>query len=392
MAMYRAQQCNIKQFFCAREQNQSQSPMSASDALVRVGPWTLQRVLGRGEFGTVFEGVHDSASVSGPLSGSFAIKVASHSGPRAGKSAQSRAAAILHHEYVLLNVRFKPPSPHLPRLAPKDAYGDDGKHRWVAMQLLGETLETRAARASLTWQQVASVMRQALRALRYVHEHGVVYVDVKPENFLFGPAGAGDALFLCDFGLAQIVRPGAAATSNGTPLYSSLAAHLGKPLSPHNDIESLEYLFFSLLASAPALPWFSATSLKDADRIKAATTVDQLVDALIRAGWQANSEPVRAFVAFHELRTAGSSSSSSIVPYDALESVFASSRGEEDGDERHLQQEQEQEPEQEQEQERPKRASPSRKRASPPSRKRVSPRRKRVSPSRKRASPSRKRA
>ena len=102
-------------------------------------------------------------------------------------------------------VNFKyPGSDHLARL-PKNAYGDDGRFRWVAMQLLGRTLAQaiEIAGGMVPWPTVASVAIQALRALQYIHGKGFVYVDVNPGNFLCGRAedGLENRLFLCDFGL-----------------------------------------------------------------------------------------------------------------------------------------------------------------------------------------------
>lgn len=108
-----------------------------------------------------------------------------------------------------LPVNFKVPGcAHLAGL-PKDAYGEDGCYRWIAMQLLGRTLADglEAAGGRIGWPTVAAVAVQAVAALRYVHAKGFVYVDVNPGNLMCGRAedGLADTLFLCDFGLTGAV-------------------------------------------------------------------------------------------------------------------------------------------------------------------------------------------
>ena len=54
----------------------------------------------------------------------------------------------------------------------------------------------------LTERDVASVLRQVLHALAFLHRSGVIHRDVKPENILLGPNGV---VKLGDFGLARDV-------------------------------------------------------------------------------------------------------------------------------------------------------------------------------------------
>ena len=59
----------------------------------------------------------------------------------------------------------------------------------------------------LSERRVCAIVAQVLRAVEYLHGHGVVHRDIKPENFLFASREPGAALKVIDFGLSKLLDP-----------------------------------------------------------------------------------------------------------------------------------------------------------------------------------------
>mmetsp|Transcript_11245 Transcript_11245/g.33757 ORF Transcript_11245/g.33757 Transcript_11245/m.33757 type:complete len:736 (+) Transcript_11245:214-2421(+) len=120
---------------------------------------------------------------------------------------------------------------------------------------------------------LAGIAVEALNILENIHARGYVHGDVKPENFVMtqhsrlNSTDDAPRLLLLDLGLAQRFRhpPGSTHANTrcsyrcepdvfrGTGRYASLHAHLGRAVSPRDDLESLVYTLAFLVSRQ--LPW-----------------------------------------------------------------------------------------------------------------------------------------
>lgn len=122
-----------------------------------------------------------------------------------------------------------------------------------------------------------------------IHERGLIYRDIKPDNFLVDRA-TGTHLYLIDFGMAkwwwrdpqtkQHIPYRERKSLSGTARYMSVNTHLGREQSRRDDLESLGHVFFYFLRGT--LPWQglrAATNKEKHERIgskKQCTTIAEL--------------------------------------------------------------------------------------------------------------------
>ncbi|CAN0072002.1 unnamed protein product, partial [Hapterophycus canaliculatus] len=172
---------------------------------------------------------------------------------------------------------------------PVGGYGEDQNLRYLVMSRLGPDVEAAQGKGE-AWSlaQKAGYARQMLALLRTLHEKcKMVFVDVKPENFMFGLAGSAneDKIFLIDFGLSsRYTGPGGTikpqeqrAQVQGTPEFLSLKCHGGASAGRCDDLESLGYVIVSMLKEgSTVLPWSGSTSVASGLAVKKSTTLEAL--------------------------------------------------------------------------------------------------------------------
>lgn len=152
-------------------------PTESQDALpvgtVVNGSWKLERVLGKGSFGFVYE----ARLVSHPEKGTFALKVVPVVGTgtnKLKKTNQSMQLALLYKEYCLYQMHFNGAgNDHVPlAVVPGGIYEQGATYASLAMPLLGRTLnqirEDMGGR--LPWNAVAYIAVQMVRGVRGVGE------------------------------------------------------------------------------------------------------------------------------------------------------------------------------------------------------------------------------
>jgi calcium-dependent protein kinase len=169
---------------------------------------------------------------------------------------------------------------------------EDHRNIYLAMELCtgGELFERIIQQGSFGEGDAATVMQQALRAVRYMHEHKIAHRDLKPENFLFQSEApiCDNVLKLIDFGLAcnfKDDRP--MATRAGTPYYVSPQVLTGK-YDHQCDIWSCGVIMFIMLCGYP--PFYGQSDREVLDKVRQGTL------SFRDADWKAISEDAKELV------------------------------------------------------------------------------------------------
>jgi serine/threonine protein kinase len=206
--------------------------------------WTLERLLGVGGMGGVYEARHRNGARA-------AIKVlhpdlARHEEVRLRFQREGYAANSVEH-------------PGAVKVLDDDVItsGPDEGTAYIVMELLeGETLEDRLERGDLVGErEFLAIAEQVLEVLAAAHAHGVVHRDLKPENLFFARSedGGPPRVKVLDFGLARLLAGQAITTHGlalGTPSYMSPEQASGRILDidGRTDLFSLAATGFRLVA------------------------------------------------------------------------------------------------------------------------------------------------
>ncbi len=211
--------------------------------LERLGPYRLDRRIGRGGMGTVYAATTD---VTGET---VAVKVltALH-GPEDGF--HDRFAAEIESLRMLSH-------PNIVRIL---GYGDDDGSRYYAMELIdGCSLQEALEQGrSFSWEEATRIGIQICRALKHAHDRGIIHRDIKPANLLLTTDGT---IKLSDFGIAKLFgNSGMTADGGviGTAEYMAPEQADGRPTTYRSDLYSLGGVLYALLAGRPP---FRAKSL-----------------------------------------------------------------------------------------------------------------------------------
>ena len=102
-----------------------------------------------------------------------------------------------------------------------DSFEDnDAVHLLMDLCEGGELLSGIRRGRSYTEADAAELVRSVLRTAAQCHSRGIIFRDIKPDNFLFERDEPGSPLKATDFGLAGIIAPGERLTRRcGTPSY-----------------------------------------------------------------------------------------------------------------------------------------------------------------------------
>jgi serine/threonine-protein kinase len=202
----------------------------------QLGPYRIERVLGRGGMGTVF------AAMNTQTEEPAAVKVLS-TGLADDESFRERFIAEIESLKKLDH-------PHIVRLY---GYGREDDHLFYAMELVeGISLEHELSQGRrFDWREVTRISIDICRALKHAHDHGVIHRDLKPANLLLDAAGK---VKLLDFGIAKlfgVTNLTASGNVLGTADYMAPEQARGKSSTPRCDLYSLGSVMYALLCGHP---------------------------------------------------------------------------------------------------------------------------------------------
>ncbi|XP_041950464.1 hormonally up-regulated neu tumor-associated kinase homolog A [Alosa sapidissima] len=201
----------------------------------RVGSYLVGRMINKGSFAKVMEGLHISTGEK------VAIKVIDKKRARQDAYVQKNMKReprihqmILHPHVVLL----------LETLETENCY-------YMAMELCagGDLMERICQHRRLEEREARKYTRQILSAVEHLHRHGIVHRDLKIENFLLDEH---NHIKIVDFGLSNTLKVESVAaellsTQCGSPAYAApeLLAH--KKYGPKVDVWSVGVSTFAML-------------------------------------------------------------------------------------------------------------------------------------------------
>ncbi len=190
--------------------------------------------LGRGTFGVVLAGGNRDMRRAVAIKRLFSSLTADEA-IRARFISEARLLASFEHPHVV---------------SVYDSVVHDDSCILVTEFLAAGTLRERFAERGLDQRAACAIALSVCSGLHAAHQHGLLHLDLKPENVLFG---AGHSLKITDFALSRVVgRDDALATPEGsllgTPAYMAPEQVNGNGLGPAVDIYAMGVMLYELLS------------------------------------------------------------------------------------------------------------------------------------------------
>jgi serine/threonine-protein kinase len=204
----------------------------------RLGPYEIERVLGTGGMGVVYQAVQHSPRRR------VALKVI-----RGDPTDPKRIRRFRREVETLARLQH-------PGIAAIYEAGctDDGQHYFVMEHIDGAPLDRPADHSAENLADKLELFCQICEAVDHAHKNGVVHRDLKPANVLIDSKGRPKVL---DFGLAHLTDPDSTLTTvdsrlasiQGTLPYMSPEQTKARPeeVGPASDIYSLGVVLYEML-------------------------------------------------------------------------------------------------------------------------------------------------
>ncbi|MBX3278639.1 MAG: serine/threonine protein kinase [Acidobacteria bacterium] len=204
---------------------------------VRIGPYRLERMIGRGGMGAVYEAVRDDDHFQQKV----ALKLI-----RRGMDSDFVRGRFLRERQILASLDH----PNIARLFDGGAMMD-GRPYFVMEYVDGMPI-TDYCSNRFSINDKLQLFRDICSAVQHAHSKLVIHRDLKPSNILITPEGAPKLL---DFGIAKLLAPDSGepltrtATSVRlmTPDYASPEQARGQNVATTTDVYSLGVVLYELL-------------------------------------------------------------------------------------------------------------------------------------------------
>ncbi|XP_063385079.1 serine/threonine-protein kinase PAK mbt [Cydia fagiglandana] len=167
---------------------------------------------------------------------------------------------LLFNEVVIMRDY---PHPHIVEMHASYLVGDE---LWVVMEYMaGGALTDVVTRARMDPEQIATVTKQCLKALAFLHGQGVIHRDIKSDSILLTADGR---VKLSDFGFCAQVSQELPKRKSlvGTPYWMSPEVISRLPYGPEVDVWSLGIMMVEMVDGEP--PFFNEPPLQAMRRIR----------------------------------------------------------------------------------------------------------------------------
>ncbi|XP_058873543.1 serine/threonine-protein kinase BRSK2-like isoform X2 [Acipenser ruthenus] len=206
---------------------------AAAQSAQYVGPYRLEKTLGKGQTGLVKLGVH---CITGQK---VAIKIVNRE-----KLSESVLMKVEREIAILKLIEH----PHVLKL--HDVY-ENNKYLYLVLEHVsgGELFDYLVKKGRLTPKEARKFFRQIISALDFCHNHSICHRDLKPENLLLDEK---NNIRIADFGMASLqVGDSLLETSCGSPHYACPEVIRGEKYDGRRaDVWSCGVILFALLVGA----------------------------------------------------------------------------------------------------------------------------------------------
>jgi eukaryotic-like serine/threonine-protein kinase len=202
----------------------------------RIGPFIVDRELGRGGMGTVYF----AHRVEGDFEQDVALKLL-----RSGADTDATLVLFRRERQILARLDH----PNIAHLI--DGGCTDEGRLWFALEYVnGARIDAYCRERRLSPRARVALLRQVCAAVAFAHARLLVHGDIKPSNLLVTSAGA---VKLLDFGIARFLAADLANTEIAaralTPGYASPEQQRGEELTTASDVFQLGLLIERVLAT-----------------------------------------------------------------------------------------------------------------------------------------------